>query len=57
MRRCYTHKFKPGLALVPVWGASNGRRVARGATLNMVGFKLTRVSKCSNCGHSIQRYK
>lgn len=51
-RNMCDHDFKPGIALIPVWGRLDDKVAVRGDTLNMVGSTLGSVEKCVKCGTS-----
>lgn len=54
-RQCHG-EMKEGLVLIPIWGRTNGGRVYRGDTLNVVAHRLGPCMKCPDCGHSFADY-
>jgi hypothetical protein len=46
------HSFKPGIALIPVWGRLDGKAPVNGDTLNIVESVLGPVDKCEKCGET-----
>jgi hypothetical protein len=46
------HVFKPGFALISIYGRLDGKTPVRGDTINPVGSTLGSVDKCEKCGES-----
>jgi hypothetical protein len=50
--QCSWHEFKPGLALIPVYGRMDGKPAQVGDTVSPVTGEFKTIQKCSKCGVS-----
>lgn len=51
-KRCTDSIMTPGIALLPVWGRTDGQLSRAGDTLNAIASVFGPCMKCTKCGYS-----